>query len=602
MRFSDLDLVRTVPMHLWRALTEIDSVAFVHVDLDGRIQYANAGIARVLGYRPEEVIGLELETLLPDSVRDDHANWFSAYVRGRSAGETRCSGIVRRTRHFPRELATNDGKALRFAAVHRSGHEVPVSLTVNEVRSRTARLSGFVGLLIDCSERQALQDRVDRQAMHDVATGLLNWRGLHETVVALDRDKRLLGEPSCFSLLHVHIDHFSSMAFDCKAVADHALKAAAQWLAQRIAAASLPEPGHVARASGATQFLVYLPGCEREEAVCRAEALRHEFRIINLGSEIEPFHTSLSIGVISPQPGMTVDYAISRAAHACQQAQLRGHDRVTCVEPGDVRVYEMGQTIRKALRGDCIEAHAQRLVPLRSRDGDTGGEPLSFEVLCRLKNRHGAFVDAGLVFPAAEKLGLTLELDLHMIDVVLHKIGRYLGGSVEIDHCSINLSGISLSSEQLFQRVRERIVARAIPAEILCFEITESSRVRDLATAVDNVRRLRSLGCRIALDDFGSGYSNFQSLSNWPIDIVKIDGSYIRRLLDGGAMSVDIEGMVASAKARGIEIVAEYVESEAVVEALCRLGVDYAQGYRYHRAEPLDEFLATHIGSRCESC
>ena len=592
MRFSDLDLVQSVPMRSWRALTEIDTVAFLHVDLEGRIQHANAGIARVLGYRPEEVIGRELEILLPEAVRPDHARYFSGYVRGRIAGEVRRSPIVRRTRHFPRSLVGNRKGDLRFSAIHRDGHEVPISLTVNEVRTRTAELTGFVGLIVDCSEQKVLQDRIHRQALYDEATGLLNWRGLHEVVVDLDRDRRRTGGEGVFSLLHVAVDHYSSLAFNCKAVADHALKITARWLGGGVEKASLPGVSYLARAPGETQFLVYLADCASGEAMGLAEQLRRQFRTINLGTEVEPFETSLSIGVASPRSGMTLDYAMSRAAHACQQAQLHGHDRVVCLDPRDVEVYELGLVIRQAMQFDRIEIHAQRLMPLHPPGNEGRDRGISFEVLCRLADRGGTFQEPARVFPAAEKLGLSLQLDLHVIALVLDTLERHPEVHDEIAICSINLSGLSLSSQQLLTGIRRLLADRSVSPRKLCFEITESARLSDHETALRNVLGLRELGCRIALDDFGSGYSNFQSLTNWPIDIVKIDGSYVRRLLDGGAMTVDVEGMVASARARGVSIVAEYVENEAVTTALRAMGVSYAQGFHFHRAERLTQLLA----------
>ncbi|MEE4302695.1 MAG: EAL domain-containing protein [Wenzhouxiangella sp.] len=592
MRFSDLDLVQSVPMRSWRALTEIDTVAFLHVDLEGRIQHANAGVARVLGYRPEEIIGRELEMLLPEAARSDHAQFFSAYVRGRVAGEVRRSPIVRRTRHFPRSRAGNRSGELRFSAMHRDGHEVPISLTVNEVRTRAAELTGFVGLIVDCTEQQVLQDRIHRQALYDEATGLLNWRGLHEVAVDIDRDRRRSGSDGAFSLLHIAVDHFSSLAFNCKAVADHALKVTARWLSRRIESAALPGISHLARAPGETQFLVYLAGCGPAGAFELAERLRRDFRAVNLGTEVEPFQTSLSIGVASPRPGMTLDYAMSRAAHACQQAQLHGHDRVVCLDPRDVEVYELGLVIRQAMQCDRIEIHAQRLVPLHPSSEAGRDRGISFEVLCRLADRRGVVQEPARVFPAAEKLGLSLQLDLHVIGLVLDTLERHPEVHDEIAICSINLSGLSLSSQQLLAGIRRLLSDRSVSPGKLCFEITESARLSDHETALRNVLGLRDLGCRIALDDFGSGYSNFQSLTNWPIDIVKIDGSYVRRLLDGGAMTVDVEGMVASALARGVRIVAEYVENEAVTTALRRMGVSYAQGFHFHRGERLTQLLA----------
>ncbi|WP_376696584.1 EAL domain-containing protein [Wenzhouxiangella sp. EGI_FJ10305] len=601
MRMGDFGLVSSVPQRSWQALTQIDSVAFVHVDLDGRIQYANAGVSRIFGYMAGELIGHSIEVLLPKALRERHAGYLSDYISRRAAGRVRASPIVRQTRHFPRELRSPDGDFLRFAAVASDGREIPISLTVNEVHSASGELAGFVGMIVDCSDEHALQERIRHQALHDEATGLLNWRGLHEAVVRLDRNNRQACRGDGHTLLNIDIDHFSALAFECKAVADHAIVLAAHWLRDRVEEWSPAGRGMVARHFTATEFLVHLADTSHENASEFAETLREAFCSLNLGTDINPFYTTLSIGVARADAGMTLDYLLARAANAGYLARARGHDRVVVAAEDDTQIYALGHEIRHALRAGRIDVHAQRLVPLsRLHDGDESPK-LYFEVLCRLRDRRDELIEPGRVFPAAEKLGLAVALDLHMIGRVLGALARHCARPAALEQCSINLSGITLSSDSVFAEIQRLIRVHGADPQKLCFEITESSRIRDRQVALRNVQQLRGMGCRIALDDFGSGYSNYQSLIQWPIDIVKIDGSYIRRILEAGALKTDVEGMIASAKARGIEIVAEYVESESVSRALKRMGVDFAQGFRFHRAEPIERLLRRLDGRDNES-
>lgn len=591
MQFRKLGLVDGVSHRAWRALTQIDSVAFLHVDLEGRIRHVNAGVSRIFGYRLQELIGRPIEVLLPEELRERHARYLADYITRRASGRIQASPIVRRTRHFPCELQQPNGDFVRFTTADADGREIPISLTVNEVYSESGELDGFVGMIVDCSEEHALHERLRHQALHDQATGLLNWRGLHEAVVGLERKNRQAHRDGGYTLLHVDIDHFSALAFECKAVADHAIVLAARWLNARVEALTPPGRGLVARNFTATEFLVHLAETNLEDALSLAESLREEFCTLNLGTDINPFYTTLSIGVARVDVGMTLDYVLSRASNACYMAQTRGHDRVVAAAERDMEIYALGHEVRQALRAGRIHVHAQRLVPLRRQSSGSKSEPLCFEVLCRLHDRHGRVIEPGRVFPAAEKLGLAVALDLHMIARVLETFDRYPDCLASLERCSINLSGISLSSIRAIEEIQGRIRSHGVDPGRLCFEITESSRIRDRRVALSNVEQLRAMGCRIALDDFGSGYSNYQSLIKWPIDIVKIDGSYVRQILNAGPLKTDVEGMIASAKARGIEIVAEYVENEPVARMLRQLGVDFAQGFRFHRAEPLEQLL-----------
>lgn len=579
------------PDSLWKALTEIDTVAVVHVGLDGRIRDVNAGVARVLGYPAPELVGRSLEAILPPSVRERHAGFLRDYVYRRSTGQIDKSPIVRWTRHFPRDILTEDGLRLRFSALHRSGREVPVSLTVNEVCTREGELEGFVGMLVDCTEVHELHEQIRQQALRDEMTDLLNWRGLSEAVAGREREGSGKGVGR-FSLLHLEIDHFSWLAFESRAVADHSIRTVAEWLERRVSELTRPDAALVARHFSASAFLVYLPGCAPQQAGRIADTLRREFSFLNLGSELDPFQTTLSIGTVSPASGTGLDYAVSRAANACHEARLRGHDRVVAGHDGELRLNELGRVIRQALRHDRIDVLAQRMVPLSAPRHGSICRPLGFEILSRLRDRRGEILSPALVFPAAERLGLAVDLDLHIVHRVMAVLAAHREILSELDRCSLNLSSVSLSSLRLFEGIRELIAEYGIPPSRLCFEITESSQVLDRDVALENVRALRSLGSRIALDDFGSGYSNYQSLAQWPVDIVKVDGAYVRQLLEGGPMAVDLKGIIASAKVRGLEVVAEFVETEQAAESLRELGVEYAQGFLFHCPEPLEQLLS----------
>lgn len=576
---------------LLTALEEIDTVAFFFVDLDGHIGYASQGVERMLGRTPGALTGQPVEVLLPATAREQHSLLFSRYTNRRLAGEAGCSSIVRNTRYFPELPRSRPENLLNYSAIDERGRQVPISLTVNEVHDDQGKLEGFVGFIVDCSTEYRLQEQIRVKELYEERSGLLCWRGLHREVEAIEqRFKRDAGGYQ-YALIHLDIDHYSSLAFDCKAVADHSIRLVANWLQSELQVSPIGRQGVVAKHSNATEFLIYLPMVGLDGAHHLAATLRETFPGLNLGTEVRPFHTTLSMGIAAVSDGIKLDYAASRAANACYLARARGQDKIVANEEQDLRVYELGQVIRDALQSRRIDVHAQKIVPVQPQGVAPGVSGLYFEVLCRMRDSRGAFIAPGLVFPAAEKLGLAQPLDMAVIEKALREIDRHrdrLGG---IMRCSLNLSGLSVSSEQTHGRICTMIERFDIPPAKLCFEVTESAAICDSRQARQTLRDLQASGCRIAIDDFGSGYSNFQSLSGWPINVIKIDGAYVRGLAEDDASVTDVKGMIASARVRDIEVVAEFVDNERVLACLKNLGVDYVQGYRYHRPEPLADLL-----------
>jgi EAL domain-containing protein (putative c-di-GMP-specific phosphodiesterase class I) len=148
-----------------------------------------------------------------------------------------------------------------------------------------------------------------------------------------------------------------------------------------------------------------------------------------------------------------------------------------------------------------------------------------------------------------------------------------------------------VSREGTYAFIEKTIRASGIDPGKFCFEFTETAEIKDNDVALDLVRRLKKLGCKTAFDDFGIGYSNYQSFSRLPMDIIKIDGSYVKKILKDPYLKTDMQGMIHSAKVRNIEVVAEFAENKAITEQLKQLGVDYAQGYYYSQPKPLSDVI-----------
>jgi diguanylate cyclase (GGDEF)-like protein len=573
----------------WRAIDELQSAVLMHVGLDGDIQYVNSGITKLLGFRPEELIGESMTLFMPDMVRPVHERIFSdpdRYWPGMESTGVR-QGRVDEQSDPVSKIAWHD--RLRCMATHKNGRSMPVELTINEAWSEGGRRQGYLALILDGSEAYGLKEKLRRREIHDELTGLLCLRGFQ---VSVENRLENFGATG-YCLIHLDIDHFSVLSFESPQVAKNAIRAFAAWLQVRLARLVGGEASLVCKHLNGTEFVIYLAETQCDRVMALARRLRSDFSRINLATDSRPFHTTLSMGLATDVDGAGLERILSRAANACYLARSRGGDRIVVADDKDLRIYRLAEQIREALLGERIEVHAQKIIPIGKSQSPDQGLPLHMEVLCRMRDDAGNLVMPDRIFPAAEPLGLARLLDIHLIRKTLNLLVRYSDSQDWLARCSFNLSGITLSREDTFLEIRSLIEQSGIAAEKLCFEMTESAAIRDSQSVQANLFSLRDLGCRIAIDDFGRGYSNYQSLASWPIDIVKIDGSYIRELIDNPSLRIDTQGMIASARTRGMDVVAEYVESEEIVRELIRLGADFAQGYWFHRPEPIGELLVS---------
>ena len=577
--------------HFWQAVDELEPAVLMHVGLDGTIHYVNSGVGKLLGYAPSELIGESMTLFMPDMVKASHERIFSDPDNRSYRSESTEVGDDPGSESGARTTSMSWHDRLRCTVSHKSGRTIPIELTVSESRTSCGRLRGYLAFMLDSSEVQGMKEKLRRRETYDPQTGLLCMKGF-QAAVADRLDHKL--DAAGFSLIHLDIDHFSALSFTSSQLADNAIRAFSAWLQVRLNRHKGGDSVLVCKHFNASEFVIYLAGGDCEQAMALARNIRNDFSRINLATDLQPFHTTLSMGIATITDGAGLDHALSRAANACYMARARGHDRIVMARERDLKVYRMGQLIREALREERIEVYAQKIVPLTNATDDLEPSPLRFEILCRLWGETGSCQIPEEVFSAAETLGLALPLDLYMIRSTLNLLDQHCGEIRQFEQCSINLSGVSLSNENSLAEIRRLIEASVIPASKLCFEITESAAIRDCVVALDTIEGLRKLGCKIAIDDFGTGYSNHQSLSQWPADIVKIDGSYIRRLVDDPSLFVDTQGMIASARARGMKVLAEYVENRAIVDKLIQMGVDYAQGFNFHRPEPLERMLIEH--------
>lgn len=296
------------------------------------------------------------------------------------------------------------------------------------------------------------------------------------------------------------------------------------------------------------------------------------------------------------QPSEDYEVSLHRATAAVQEAGAR---RLPGLMPAE-QVY--GEEIhaglhwisrlQQALQEGRFTLFAQKILPL-SPQTETG---LHFEILLRLRDEAGKLVSPGEFIPAAEHFRMMPMLDHWVIASTIEWLANHPHYRQQVAKCALNLSGQTIVDASVVDFVHQSLMRHPIETDKLCFEITETSALGDLGRARALVQGLRGLGCKIALDDFGKGFSSFDYLKRLPADFLKIDGSFVRNLAPHSVDESIVKAMVDVAQATGLQTIAEYVETPALQAHLQQLGVDFAQGYGVARPMPLEQFFQQELG------
>jgi diguanylate cyclase (GGDEF)-like protein len=355
----------------------------------------------------------------------------------------------------------------------------------------------------------------------------------------------------------------------------------------------VPAQAAAARISG-NEFVLVLPDANTEDAEVIASALqRLTAHLANESSVLQPL--SLSCGIASFGHSSEFQRGLVLAELACQMAKDRGRDRVEVYQDNDASMIRRHtdilafQQLREALQENRLTLFAQRIMPLQHQK-QAGG----YELLLRLTDRPEENKAPGALLAVALRTELATELDLWVVEHAINAVGAHmsllLAANVSL---SINLAGPSLTDDKFLERVRALISSSGIPPGLIMFEVTETVALLSLTKAVRCIQELRALGCRFALDDFGTGVNSLKNLTHLPMDRVKIDGSFVSDILTNPQSVAIVRAIVTLARDLGIDTVAEYAETEEIIQRLRELGVEYAQGYGVEKPCEVARVFAT---------
>jgi diguanylate cyclase (GGDEF)-like protein len=423
---------------------------------------------------------------------------------------------------------------------------------------------------------------------HDSLTGLLN-----RYAIEVEIENSLKNEQNTRNaLLLLDIDEFKLINDTAGHIAgDNLLKQVGQ-----IITTSLYTQGSVARIGG-DDFFILLSGSELHEnsGIKQAEHLQETFQNYRFTWKDNIFKISICIGVVTFSPcEYTPKSLVIAADTAFYAAKAQGHGQIRVYHADDEKVRQYNSdvqtvaVIKEALHeGDAqFELYAQAIVPLQKQT-----EKISYEILLRMKDGAGKMVFPDRFLPTANRYQLMIAIDAHVLWKYLETVTAYPEHLKKLAFVNINMGGSTLNHREFQNKVRQAIDRFDFPWHKLVLEVTETSAIGNLAQASDFIQYCRGLGIRVALDDFGTGMASFAYLKHLPFDIVKIDGGFVRDMLNDPIDHTMVRYVHDISKLRGQETIAEFVEEQGHVDALKKIGIDYGQGYFLQRPKPLTEWL-----------
>jgi diguanylate cyclase (GGDEF)-like protein len=442
-------------------------------------------------------------------------------------------------------------------------------------------------LAMTVDEHRAGVRRLLRRASTDPLSGLPN-RGEFEAQVRL-----ALRDPTNVPLALAYLD-----LDNLKLVNDTASHEVGDALIREVAASLRAQmrPDDLLGHLGGDEFVVLLHNATPTIARERAQALLNAVENSHQAVGGEQFGTTASIGLVPFQPEQ-VEFAevLSQADAACFNAKELGGNRISMAGVGGSASSDPASgmrwtvRIREALQQHSFLLYAQSIAPLHPAM-ETGAH---FELLLRMRDSRGGTPHLPDRFiPAAERFQLAVRIDREVVRLALERLESQPTAAGSVAMCAINLSAATLNDEGFVGFVSERLHRSDFPAERLCFEITETSAMRDPARAQRVINDLRSLGCRFALDDFGTGFCSFGHLRALDVDFIKIDGSFVRDMQVSPLSSEIVSSITRIAHLLDKRTIAEHTETESVCRTLTALGVDYAQGFAIDRPQPFESYLA----------
>ena len=539
------------------AYTTLQSIGdgVITTDHQCRVDYLNPVAEQLTGWRNEDAAGRPIT----DVFRSFHEETCEPL-------ENPLAVSLRRERSI---------KSVRpMLLIRRDGNELYIHSCASPIRDASGGISGGVLVFHDVSESRELNRKLSYHASHDILTGLVNRRELESRLERALKSAKA-GEAS-YALCHLDLDQFKLINDNCgHSAGDAVLGQVGGMLKSKIRWRDT-----VARLGG-DEFGILLESCSMEEALRMAESLRDAVRNFKFVWEDRTFRLGASIGVVPLNPESEDAASLFSAADsACAAAKDAGRNRIYSFQENDIdlmrrkREMQWAARITTALEDNRFEIFRQVIEPLQKPEAG-----LHYELLLRMRDEAGKIITPDQFITAAERYGITPQIDRWVIENALRWLVSEADERERLGLCSINLSGQSLGDDKFLPFVIEQFHRSGIDGSKICFEITETAAIASFSQANRFIQALKELGCKFALDDFGTGLSSFGYLKHFPVDFLKIDGSFVREILRDPIDREMVRSINEIGHLTGKRTIAEFAETAEIVHMLRSLGVDYAQGY-----------------------
>ncbi|MEO1924950.1 MAG: EAL domain-containing protein [Gammaproteobacteria bacterium] len=437
----------------------------------------------------------------------------------------------------------------------------------------------------DITERKQSDERLSNQASHDILTGLVNRREFERRTECLL--ETIQQDKGTHALCFMDLDQFKVVNDTCGHIAGDELLRQLSAMLKKIVRHS----DTLARLGG-DEFGILMEQCSLDDAQRVTTSVLTAIQDYQFSWEGYSFRLGISIGLVPITDSKSnLTELLKQADAACYVAKDAGRNRIHVHHDDDSEMAERhGEMqwvtrISKALEQDLFCLYAQSIVPLY------GSTDRHYELLIRMLGDKGEIIPPGAFLSAAERYNLISKLDRWVIDNSFSLLAEYPAFLKQINFCSINLSGQSLTEPEIMKFIISRLNECEIEGNKICFEITETAAISNLNMATQFISTLKALGCRFALDDFGSGLSSFGYLKNLSVDYLKIDGMFVKDIIDDPIDHAMVKSINEIGYVMGMKTIAEFVENDEIKGMLKEIGVDFAQGYGVGKPQPFKELL-----------
>ncbi|VAW99662.1 diguanylate cyclase/phosphodiesterase (GGDEF & EAL domains) with PAS/PAC sensor(s) [hydrothermal vent metagenome] len=521
-------------------------------DKNGMIETWNVAAVKLFGWTEQEVIGTLLSKYISSSEFNNREQYINSFLKN--------------------EIINLDSKDSAIIGHRKNGDTFQLSFKSSMMILESEKK--YTALIANITQQKALLENLRYLAEHDELTGLNNRAYFNnELTKTVDKAKRS-AKHNC-SVLYIDLDNFKYVNDTLgHAAGDKILVDITKILKQRTRRSDL-----IARLGG-DEFVVLISEYNLKVVEGIAENFREQIANYSLHYDGKIIDIACSIGVaIINEETKSTSEVMSQADVACHFAKRAGRNRIHIFsdnDSNDVKTMslDMGwsRKIKLAIEKNSFVLALQPIVNTNSQDLE------SYEVLIRMRDDYAGIIMPFAFLPTAERFGLAVEIDTWVINNAIKYLAKIRKSFPNV-RFSVNLSAQSLTIPEIPKLIPHLLKTYNLSAQALTFEVTETSAIADMATAVELLSSLQKLGCKTSLDDFGSGMSSFAYLRELPVDIVKIDGSFVQNMTNSAVDQAMLKAMNDIAHSLGKQTVAEFVEHERHLQLLQNFGIDYAQGY-----------------------